>query len=398
MRGNYEPLLAAKLPHRHHLVFLLTMYGKEVLPAKRGVRDPLGDNSITQAMVDVNDSKGRDMTLHPPRMQRASGQRLIFMDGKMIGHSTSETTGELSSNASSITDSSEQDIIKSKGFRSKLQTFKHRFDKLDQERRASRHLVQQSMQQQQPEPVQLSPSDTPNDNIHHMQIELLKKMKTKIDRMDEAITKDSSTTGKSSEDNSSRLLQLKQNELLEKMLYRLLNENEQLRATCREHEKNLSKFDAIMPEIDELISSVNHMQAENDKLQEENDNITLLLERMTDKVEKDDQEHEDCIEGYKAEIVTLKDKINQLENSEEELNWKLVKKLKKKKEEVAKLKVEINEAYHACEVLSKEVDMLKGGDTSTGLESEHHELDAIQEEDSLQDDDDSDDEGSEGLR
>ena len=349
-------------------------------------------------MVDVNDSTGRDMTLHPPRMQRASGQRLIFMDGKMIGHSTSETTGELSSNASSITDSSEQDIIKSKGFRSKLQTFKHRFDKLDQERRASRHLVQQSMQQQQPEPVQLSPSDTPNDNIHHMQIELLKKMKTKIDRMDQAIIKDSSTTGKSSEDNSSRLLQLKQNELLEKMLYRLLNENEQLRATCREHEKNLSKFDAIMPEIDELISSVNHMQAENDKLQEENDNITLLLERMTDKVEKDDQEHEDCIEGYKAEIVTLKDKINQLENSEEELNWKLVKKLKKKKEEVAKLKVEINEAYHACEVLSKEVDMLKGGDTSTGLESEHHDLDAIQEEDSLQDDDDSDDEGSEGLR
>lgn len=231
-----------------------------------------------------------------------------------------------------------------------------------------------------------------------MQIELLKKMKTKIDRMDEAITKDSSTTGKSSEDSSSRLLQLKQNELIEKMLYRLLNENEQLRATCREHEKNLSKFDAIMPEIDELISSVNHMQAENDKLQEENDNITLLLERMTDKVEKDDQEHEDCIEGYKAEIVTLKDKINQLENSEEELNWKLVKKLKKKKEEVAKLKVEITEAYHACEVLSKEVDMLKGGDTSTGLESEHHELDAIQEEDSLQDDDDSDDEGSEGLR
>jgi len=94
----------------------------------------------------------------------------------------------------------------------------------------------------------------------------------------------------------------------------------------------------------------------------------------------------------------LKDKINQLENSEEELNWKLVKKLKKKKEEVAKLKVEITEAYHACEVLSKEVDMLKGGDTSTGLESEHNELDAIQEEDSLQDDDDSDDEGSEGLR
>jgi len=250
--------------------------------------------------------KKEDIIFRPPRMQRTNGQRFIFHDGKMIQHSTPETTGEASSNASSITEStdaiessSEQDIIiKSKGFFRKLQTFKHKFDQLDQERRASRHLVQQSLQQQQPEPVQLSPSDIPNDNKHHTQIELLKKMKTKIDRMDQAIIKDSSTTGKSSEDSSSsRLLQLKQNELLEKMMYRLLHENEQLRATCREHEKNLSKFDAIMPEIDELISFVNHMQAENDKLQEENDNITLLLERMTDKVEKDDQEHEDCIEG-----------------------------------------------------------------------------------------------------
>ena len=352
----------------------------------------------------ASDRQEGDMTFHPPRMQRADGQRLIFKDAKMIEHSTTtETTGDSSSDASSFTASTTDGIEcsskqenKHKGFRGKLHAFKVKFDQLDQERRASRHHVQQSVQRSQS-------NSSNNDNIHHMQIELLKKMNTKIDQMGRAMSKDPpndspTTDKKSSEGSSSHQLQLQQNELLEKMMYRLLQENEQLRTTCREQEKNQSKFDAIMPEIDDLISSVNHMQAENDKLQEENESITLLLERMTDKMVKDDQQHEDCIKGYKKEIADLNDKINRLENSEEELNWKLVKKLEKKKEEVKKLKAEIAEAYNVCEVLSKEVEMLKGGNNGFGMKGQDRELDAIQEEGSLQDDDDDSDSGSEGLR
>ena len=106
-------------------------------------------------------------------------------------------------------------------------------------------------QQQQPvqQSVQLSQSDSLNDNIHRMQLELLKKMHTKIDQMD-----------------PSRQLQLQHNELLKKMMGRVLQENEQLRAKCKQQETNQHKFDAIMPEIDELISSVAHLQVENEKL------------------------------------------------------------------------------------------------------------------------------------
>ena len=160
--------------------------------------------------------------------------------------------------------------------------------------------------------VQLSQSDSLNDNIHRMQLELLKKMHTKIDQMD-----------------PSHQLQLQHNKLLEKTMGRILQENEQLRVKSKQQEMNQQKFDAIMPEIDELISSVAHLQVENEKLHEKNDNITLLLEQMTDKVGKVDQ------------------------------------KLKKKKEEVEKLKSE-------NKVLLKEVKLLKGGGTSSGMVSQHN--------------------------
>ena len=75
-------------------------------------------------MADVIDSKGGDKLL-PPRMQRSGGQRFLLEDGELIQQSaTTVTTGE---------SSSKQDN-KNKGFLSKLQTFKLKFDQLDQER------------------------------------------------------------------------------------------------------------------------------------------------------------------------------------------------------------------------------------------------------------------------
>ena len=80
-------------------------------------------------MADVIDSKGGDKLL-PPRMQRSGVQRFLLEDGELIQQSaTTVTTGE---------SSSKQDN-KNKGFLSKLQTFKLKFDQLDQER-ASRIL------------------------------------------------------------------------------------------------------------------------------------------------------------------------------------------------------------------------------------------------------------------
>ena len=80
--------------------------------------------SLASSMADVIDSKGGDKLL-PPRMQRSGGQRFLLEDGELIQQSaTTVTTGE---------SSSKQDN-KNKGFLSKLQTFKLKFDQLDQER------------------------------------------------------------------------------------------------------------------------------------------------------------------------------------------------------------------------------------------------------------------------
>jgi len=133
------------------------------------------------------------------------------------------------------------------------------------------------------------------------------------------------------------------NDLIEK-LAQLTNENGQLLAKQQHQEKK-------EPHHKDLIVLVEDLRAENNEINE-------LMSRMSDKLVDLKQVHEGCIQSYETQLSSLKDEINQVILSKEEMNTQLSIEHEEAHQMCEVLLQENKVAYRMCGIFQQEIDML----------------------------------------
>ncbi|KAL3783349.1 hypothetical protein ACHAW5_010891 [Stephanodiscus triporus] len=153
-------------------------------------------------------------------------------------------------------------------------------------------------------------------------------------------------------------------ELMEK-ISRLTHDNGRLRAKSR-------RLEEVESQRNELLDLVKELRAENDHIHQSMDDAMQFISEMRQKMAGFARDHEECVSGYETQLASLKDQIDQAVLSTAELRMSSSARLKEKREEVKKLKKETSEAYQMCEVLQREIDMLREAldESKAGYESD----------------------------
>ena len=117
----------------------------------------------------------------------------------------------------------------------------------------------------------------------------------------------------------------------------LTNENDRLLARCRQ--------------LEEIVED---LRAENDAMHKSMDDAMKWMSGMRRKMTSFARGHEECVRGYEIQVADLKDEIDRAMLSEADLKARLEEQM----EEGERMKMENREAYQACDVLQREIDVL----------------------------------------
>ena len=161
---------------------------------------------------------------------------------------------------------------------------------------------------------------------------------------------------------------------------RLARGNGLLLAECRQ----LREFES---QRDELLVLVEEMRIENDAINRSMDDAMQLMSGMRQKMAGCAREHEGCVGDYETQVASMKGEIDRAALYRAELNASWSTRLEERKMEEEKLKMENREAYQTCEVLQREIDMLREAleELRAGIKS-----DSVEDANGYDDDDDDD--------
>jgi hypothetical protein len=117
----------------------------------------------------------------------------------------------------------------------------------------------------------------------------------------------------------------------------LTNENDTLLARCRQ--------------LEEIVED---LRAENDAMHKSMEDAMAWMGGMRRKMTSFARDHEECVRGYEMQVADLRDETDRALQSEADLRSRLEEQIK----EGERMKTENREAYQACDVLQREIDVL----------------------------------------
>lgn len=161
---------------------------------------------------------------------------------------------------------------------------------------------------------------------------------------------------------------------------RLARGNGLLLAECRQLRE-------VESQRDELLVLVEEMRIENDAINRSMDDAMQLMSGMRQKMAGCAREHEGCVGDCETQVASMKGEIDRAALYRAELNASWSTRLEERKMEEEKLKMENREAYQTCEVLQREIDMLREAleESRAGIKS-----DSVEDLNGYDDDDDDD--------
>lgn len=149
---------------------------------------------------------------------------------------------------------------------------------------------------------------------------------------------------------------------------RLARGNGLLLAECRQLRE-------VESQRDELLVLVEEMRIENDAINRSMDDAMQLMSGMRQKMAGCAREHEGCVGDCETQVASMKGEIDRAALYMAELNASWSTRLEERKMEEEKLKMENREAYQTCEVLQREIDMLREAleESRAGIKSDNLE-------------------------